>query len=132
LPSLKIQILFREGFVVMARPNKKEEDKKLHRITVRFDGQEYAKIRSEADAVGITVSKFMREKAMRGYVRVPKHAKADAAAVNQISKMGGLLKRVHVESEGAYSERTGAILDEILIFMRRMNREYDDDRQAHT
>jgi predicted DNA binding CopG/RHH family protein len=127
----KIKI-FQRRFIAMARPNKKEEDKKLHRITVRFDGPEYSKIRSKANTVGITVSKFMREKAMRGYVRVPKHTKVDTAAINQISKMGGLLKKVHVESSGAYSERTGAILDEILIFMRNMNREYEDDREAHT
>jgi hypothetical protein len=103
----------------MARPNKKEEDRKPHRITVRFDGPAYSKIRSEANAVGITVSKFMREKAMRGYVRIPKHAKVDTAAINQISKMGGLLKKVHTDSGGAYSDRTGAILDEILVYRRK-------------
>jgi hypothetical protein len=116
----------------MARPNKKEDDKKLHRITVRFNGPEYSKIRSDADAVGVTISKFMREKALRGYVRIPKHAKVDTAAINRISKMGGLLKKVHTDSGGAYSGRTGAILDEILIFMRKMNGGRYDDREAHT
>jgi hypothetical protein len=116
----------------MARPNKKEEDKKLHKITVRFDGQEYEKICTGAKEAGVTVSKFMREKAMRGYVRIPKRARADTAAVNHLSKMCGLMKTVHNESGGAYRERTGAILDEILIFIRKMNRECDDDREAHT
>ncbi|MDR0653577.1 MAG: hypothetical protein LBG12_09780 [Synergistaceae bacterium] len=51
---------------------KKEEDKKRHKITVRFDGPEYSKICPEAKAIGVTISKFMREKAMRGYIRVPK------------------------------------------------------------
>jgi hypothetical protein len=116
----------------MARPNKKEEDKKLHRITVRFDGAEYAKICAGAKETGVTVSKFIRGKAMRGYVQIPKRAKADTAAINQISKMGGLLKKVHIDSGGAYSRRTGAILDEILIFMRKMNEEHCDDRETHT
>jgi hypothetical protein len=116
----------------MARPSKKEEDKKLRRVTVRFDGTEYKKICSEAKETGITISKFIREKAMRGHVRAPKRANVDAAAINQISKMGGLLKKVHTDSGGAYSGRTGAILDEILAFMRKMNTEDGDDREAHT
>jgi hypothetical protein len=74
----------------------------------------------------------MREKAMRGYVRIPKRARVDTAAINHLSKVCGLMKTVHNESGGAYSERTAAILDEILVFMRRMNTEHCDDREAHT
>ena len=116
----------------MARPNKKEEDKKQRRITVRFDSPEYERVCSEAKSIGVTVSKLMRDKTLRGYIRVPKYAKVDTAAINHLSKMCGLMKTVHNESGGAYSERTGAILDEILTFMRKMNREYGDDRETHT
>ena len=73
----------------MTRPAKKDGDKKTLRITVRFDSPEYAKVCAEAKAAGVTVSKLIREKTMRGYVRVPKYAKVDTSAINQIPKIGG-------------------------------------------
>ncbi|MDR1472137.1 MAG: hypothetical protein LBS75_06400 [Synergistaceae bacterium] len=38
-------------------------------------------------------------------------------------------RKARTDSGGAYSDRAGAISDEILIFMRKMNREYDHDRE---
>jgi hypothetical protein len=115
----------------MRGKNKTQESKKLHRITVRFDSSEYSKINSEAKAVGITVSKFVREKVNRGFVRVNPYAKVDAAGINQLSKLGGLLKTVHLESGGAYSVKTAAILDDIKTAILKFNGTPEDDRQTH-
>jgi hypothetical protein len=115
----------------MARPNKKYEDKKPHRITVRFGDQEYAKICSDAEAIGVTVSKFMREKIMRGFIRVPKYAKIDARNIALLSKLSGLFKKSYTDTGGVYADKTAAILDEIISLMLKMNREFDNDRKTY-
>jgi hypothetical protein len=116
----------------MREKNKTQESKKLHRITVRFGGPEYAKINSEAKAAGVTVSKYVREKVRRGCVRVNPYAKVDAAGINQLSKLGGLLKTVHLESGGAYSAKTAAILGDIQAAILKFGSASEDDRQTHT
>jgi hypothetical protein len=115
----------------MPRPNKSEEDRKQHRITIRFGNPEYAKICSDAEAVGITVSKYMRDKAMRGYVRVPKYAKIDSRNIALLSKLAGLFKKSYTNTGGAYAQETAVILSEIRALMLKMNREFDDDRETH-
>jgi uncharacterized protein YdhG (YjbR/CyaY superfamily) len=116
----------------MTRPRKNEEDKKRRKITVRFDDPEYAKICSQAAAIGVTVSKFMREKTMKGYIRVPKYAMVDTALINQLSKLAGLLKQFFTVSEGMHREKTAEILDAIQNLIRRIAGRIEDDREAHT
>jgi hypothetical protein len=74
----------------------------------------------------------VREKVKRGCIRVNPYAKVDAAGINQLSKLGGLLKTVHLESEGAYSSRTAAILGEIQAAILQFRGEDKDDRKAHS
>jgi hypothetical protein len=103
---------------IMARPNKKDEDKKPHRITIRFgDQEEYAKICSGAEAIGVTVSKFIREKIMRGFIRVPKYTKIDARNIALLSKLSGLFKKSYTDTCGVFADKTAAILDEIISLM---------------
>jgi hypothetical protein len=116
----------------MRGKNKAKDSQKLHRITVRFDSSEYAKINSEAKSAGTTVSKYVREKVKRGCVRVNPYAKVDVAGVNRLSKLGGLLKMVHLESGGAYSEKTAAILGDIQAAILKFGGASEDDRQTHT
>jgi hypothetical protein len=116
----------------MRGKTKTEKSVKPHRITVRFGDSEYSKINSEAKAAGVTVSKYVRGKVNRGFVHVNPYAKVDAAGINQLSKLGGLLKTVHRESGGAYSEKTAAILGEIQAAILQFRGEARDDRQTHT
>jgi hypothetical protein len=116
----------------MRGKTKTEKSVKPHRITVRFGSAEYAKINSEAKAAGITVSKYVREKVKRGFVHVNPYAKVDAVGINRLSKLGGLLKRVHLESGGAYSSRTAAMLGEIQEAILQFRGESKDDRQTHS
>jgi hypothetical protein len=99
---------------------------------VRFDDSEYSKINSEAKTAGVTVSKYVREKIKRGFVHVNPYARVDAAGINKLSKLGGLLKTVHLESGGAYSAKTAAILGDIQAAILQFRGEEKDDREAHT
>jgi hypothetical protein len=115
----------------MARPKKDDADKKPNRITVRFDDSEYAKICSDAKAIGVTISKFIREKAMKGYIRIPKYARLDARNVALLSKLAGLFKKSYTDTCGVYADETAAILHEIQGLMLKMSEEFDDDRKTH-
>ena len=113
-------------------PSKKtDEAKRRNRITVRFDDSEYSKISSEAKSVGVTVSKYMRGKALRGYVRVPKRTAIDAETISLLSKTGGLLKKIHNDSGGAYNELTAAILRDIRNLIKKIGNSIADDRETH-
>jgi hypothetical protein len=115
----------------MARPKRSPETKRQYHIGVRFDKSEYEKITAESQAAGVTMSAYVRSKTMRGYLRIPKYAKIDTANVNQLSKLGGLLKKIHIESGGVYREQTAGILDEIRGVMLEIGKGLYD-RETHS
>jgi len=116
----------------MPRPKHAPEARRNHHIGVRFAAPEYEKIRTEAERVGVTTSAYIRAKALQGYLYIPKYVKIDIGALNQLSKMGGLLKKIHTESGGVYREKTAALLDDmrrvVAIILRDIER---NDRQTH-
>jgi hypothetical protein len=117
----------------MARPRKKDGLKRGYHVGVRLDESEYGRIRAESEKIGATVSAYMRDKALRGFVRVPKQAKIDSANIALLSKLAGLFKKSYTDTRGAYADQTGAILGEIRDLMRKMSRQADcDDREAYS
>ena len=116
----------------MTHRKKIGKENKEHRITVRFDSTEYSRICGDAESIGVTLSKFVREKLLRGFVRVPKFAKVDVEAINLLSKTGGLLKKIHNDSGGAYSEKTAAILSDIRDVIRKIGNSLEDDRETYS
>jgi hypothetical protein len=115
----------------MPRPKQKEELRRQYRITIRLEESEYGKIMDESKELGITPSTYIRSKTMRGYVNVPKYAQIDSDHINQLSRLGGLMKKTHNESGGLYQERTAAILDEIYEILSVIRKRLEDDRKAH-
>ncbi|MDL2264610.1 hypothetical protein LJC31_08160, partial [Synergistaceae bacterium OttesenSCG-928-I11] len=61
----------------MARPKHPPESRRQHHIGVRFAASEYKKIRAESEKIGVTVSAYIRAKALHGFLRIPKYAKID-------------------------------------------------------
>ncbi|GHS85505.1 hypothetical protein AGMMS49957_01660 [Synergistales bacterium] len=116
----------------MARPKRSPELKRQYHIGIRLDESEYGKVKDESDKIGVTLSAYVRAKIMRGFIRVPKYAKIETRQVNELSKLGGLFKKTHTESNGLYSERTAAILDEICLILTEVRKGFEDDRQAHS
>jgi hypothetical protein len=116
----------------MARPRKKNGLKRGYHVGIRLDESEYGKIRSESKKIGATVSAYIRDKTLRGFVRVPKQAKVDSADIALLSKLAGLFKKSYTDTGGAYASQTRVILDEIRTLMLKMSRQIDgDDREAH-
>jgi hypothetical protein len=116
----------------MARPKQKDELRRGHKVTIRFDDSEYEKIRGESQEIGVTLSAYIRSKATRGFIHVPRYAKLNNEHVGQLSKLGGQLKKVHTESGGAYSRKTADSLDEIFLILTEMRRRLENDRETYT
>jgi hypothetical protein len=86
------------------------------RITVRVSSDEHDRLQEDADLAGLTMSEVIR----RGYFGRPILASVDRATVKELRRihaelrrLGGLLKHVHVESNGSYSMQTAAALQTV-------------------
>ncbi|MBU2780242.1 ribbon-helix-helix protein, CopG family [Acidithiobacillus caldus] len=75
-------------------------------VNVRLTASEKARLREDADLAGLSVSELVR----RRYFGRPIVAHADAVLLKELRRIGGLLKHVHNESGGAYSQQTAAVL----------------------
>ena len=76
------------------------------KIAVRLTPDEKTRLQEDAAIAGLTVSALVR----RRYFGRPIVARADAATIRELRRLGGLLKLVHRESGGAYSADTAAAL----------------------
>lgn len=71
--------------------------------------REYDELLKRTDASGLTLAEFIRRCASGRRII----SYVDQNIVNELRRQGGLLKHVHNESGGAYSERTAAAIDAI-------------------
>jgi hypothetical protein len=116
----------------MARPKRPPESKRQFHIGIRLDESEYGKIRAEAEKIGVTFSAFVRAKALRGFIRIPKRTEIDVALINQLSKLGGLLKQFYTATGGLHREETAAILSDIRAIILKIGSQTGDDRKVYT
>jgi hypothetical protein len=76
------------------------------RLDVRVAPVEKAQLREIAAASGLSVAELVRARALGR----PVISRTDATTIRELRRLGGLVKLVHVESRGAYSEDTAAAL----------------------
>jgi hypothetical protein len=79
-----------------------EQAERKIRIGLRVSEAERLEIAEQAEASRLTVSEYVRRRVL-GKRIVPK---MDLAVLAELRRLGGLLKHVHLETRGAYSERT--------------------------
>ena len=84
------------------------------RLDVRVAPLEKAQLRAIADDAGITVADLVRERALGR----PVVSRSDATTIRELRRLGGLLKKVHTDSRGAYSHATAAALRDLHAAMR--------------
>lgn len=80
------------------------------RVTLRLAAEEKDRLKSDADLAGLSVSEIVR----RHYFGRPIIANADLVMVREMRRMGGLMKHLHNESGGAYSEQTSEAISAIV------------------
>jgi hypothetical protein len=76
------------------------------RLDVRVSPDEKDQLRRLASSAEVPVAELVRLRALARPV-VPR---TDATTIRELRRLGGLLKKVHVDSRGAYSEATAAAL----------------------
>ena len=85
-------------------------------INVRVTRAEKTTLRTSADIAGLSLSAYCRARFL-GHRIVPH---TDRATIRELRRIGGLLKRVHTESAGAYSRQTADALAEIQCFIEQL------------
>lgn len=85
-------------------------------LNVRLTIKEKEQLREDADLAGLSMSELVR----RRYFGHPIIANADMVMIRELRRVGGLLKHVHNESQGVYSQETAAALFEIREYIKRL------------
>lgn len=100
--------------------NKRIEDKQNHdaKVGVRLTQEEYARLKKEAKIHGLTFSKIARARLAGTKIQ----SKADALAIAELRRQGGLLKHIMMEYGDALADRqrVNNLLDEISQTIKRI------------
>lgn len=89
------------------------------RAQVRLTQAEKERVTEEADLAALTISDFVRRRALGRTVT----ASIDLLIIRELSRIGGLLKHIHLVSGGAYREDTAATLAAVRACMHRISAE---------
>lgn len=76
------------------------------RLDVRMSPTEKQELRAIAGRAGMPVSELVRLRALGR----PVVSRADATTIRELRRLGGLVKKVHLDSRGAYSDATARAL----------------------
>jgi len=88
-------------------------------INVRLTSAEKARLKEDADLAALSMSELIR----RRYFGRPIISNADAVMLKELRRIGGLLKHVHNESGGAYSQDTAGALVALKAYIQRLSRD---------
>ena len=89
-------------------------------INVRLTATEESRLKEDADLAGLSLSELVR----RRYFGRPIIANADAVMIKELRRIGGLLKHVHNESKGKYSQDTDATLTVLKAYIERLSHDH--------
>ena len=98
---------------------KPAHEKRTIIISLRLTKEEQDFLIDECDICGLSLSSFLRKRSLGKRVS----AKTDLRVLSELRRIGGLLKHIHNETNGAYSAKTANALDEIAVFVRLLNEE---------
>ena len=86
-------------------------------INVRLTSAEKAKLKEDADLAGLSMSELVR----RRYFGRPIIANADAIMLKELRRLGGLLKHIHNQSAGAYSQATASAIADLRVYIQKLS-----------
>lgn len=87
-------------------------------INVRVSRAEKEALREAAQTAGLSLSSYCRRRFL-GHAVV---AHTDRAMIRELRRIGGMFKRVHTESGGAYSDETAGALRDLREAIERLAR----------
>lgn len=86
-------------------------------VSLRLTAAEKLQLQEDAQLAGLSVSALIR----RQYFGRKIVARTDVTMIRELRRIGGLLKHIWSESQGAYSQETKAALDEVKNFIKRLS-----------
>jgi hypothetical protein len=97
-----------------ARTNEREN--RTRRIGFRISEGEYSRVLEYLSVCGVTLSEFARKSVLKEKI-VPK---SDMAVLAELRRLGGLLKHIHNETRGAYSDLTRRAIQDLSAYVRAL------------
>ena len=85
-------------------------------MKLRLTSAEKRRLQDEAELAGVTMSEYARRRVFQR----PLVASADRVMINELRRLGGLLKHIHTLSGGAYSKETAGALADIRGFIAKL------------
>lgn len=99
--------------------NKKDDGERLDAVVnVRVLPVEKEQLKLDAEVAGLSMSELIR----RQYFNRPIAARVDLVMINELRRLGGLLKHTHNVSGGVHAEQTRRMLDEIEQLVEQIGR----------
>ena len=86
------------------------------RLDVRVAPVEKEQLRRIAADAGLAVAELVRARALDR----PVVSRVDGTAIRELRRLGGLFKKVHVDSGGAYSQETASALAALRVAIDRL------------
>ncbi len=88
-------------------------------VNVRLTVDEKAALKESATLSGLSVSEYVRRRVLGRVVM----AHSDIVVIQELRRLGGLLKHLHNESNGCYAAETGAVLEALRDAILRVGKE---------
>jgi len=88
-------------------------------IRVRLTETEYNNLIHQVEKSGLTLAEFIRRCASGRKII----SRVEQNLVNELRRQGGLMKLIHNESGGVYSEKTAAAIEEMRSVVRALTAE---------
>lgn len=98
------------------KQRKTEIELKTEIVKVRFSKADKVRIKEEARIAGLTSAELIRRRSAGESVL----ALSDLTLLAELRRQGGLLKKIHLDSGGIYSDLTAAAINEIRLFIRSL------------
>ena len=90
--------------------------RRTRKVTFRLSEFEYALISDDIAVCGLSVSSLIRKRLLG--VRVA--SRADIAVLSELRRLGGLLKHIHNETRGTYSDLTAQAIKDLSTYARAL------------
>ena len=98
------------------------------RINIRVTEYELKKIKEDAEESGLSLSEYGRRRLLG--LRV--NSKLDVRVVGELRKLGGLIKHLHNESNGMYSNESAEMLRAITKYIQNLMEGTQNDSENTT
>jgi len=104
------------------------KDKRFtQRFTLRWNEAEFEEIKANAEIAHISITAYIRKRVLGLKLR----AKIEMKMIAELSRLGSILRRIHTDSQGAYSELTKNMMNEIRDFIKVLSNAYTRATETH-